>query len=154
MGLLFVDSVLMLCSNFTTMQLERTPLLNPDLIRLRQIVCKDQTWVNWGNTQYDWVIETLAAWDNNPQIIWRAAIQHYPMFPLWYPASDFAQIPNYFLPILQQHKFDLYLCGHEHILAYTAVPYPATEQVFEGLSQSDAANEVCLTNTEEWFGNP
>ena len=35
MGILFVDSVLMLCSDFTTIQLETTPLQDPELIHLR-----------------------------------------------------------------------------------------------------------------------
>ena len=45
------------------------------------------------------------------------------MFPLSYSPSDFASIVNYFLPILMAHKFDLYLNGHEHLLAYISVPY-------------------------------
>jgi hypothetical protein len=36
MGLLFVDSILMLCSDYTTQQLLKTPLKDPDLIKLRQ----------------------------------------------------------------------------------------------------------------------
>jgi hemolysin-activating ACP:hemolysin acyltransferase len=53
------------------------------------------------------------------------------MFPLHYATTDFSAIVNYFLPILQAHKFDLYFCGHEHLLAYAAVPYPtqSTEKV-------------------------
>jgi hypothetical protein len=68
-------------------------------------------------------LQTLQEWDANPNIIWRAAVQHYPMFPLHYDPTDFAAIVNYFLPILMAHKFDLYLCGHEHLLAYISVPY-------------------------------
>jgi hemolysin-activating ACP:hemolysin acyltransferase len=45
------------------------------------------------------------------------------MFPLHYNPTDFAAIVNYFLPILMAHKFDLYLCGHEHLLAYAEVSY-------------------------------
>ena len=74
MGMLFVDSVLMLCSNYTAMQIEKTPLKNPDLIRLRATTCANSLWVNWGNTQYSWILETLAEWDKNPKIIWRAAV--------------------------------------------------------------------------------
>jgi len=123
MGLLFVDSVLMLCSDYTTQELVHTPLDDPELIHLRQSTCSDPDWVMWGNTQYDWILMTLEEWDANPNIIWRAAIQHYPMFPLSYSPSNFISIVNYFLPILMTHKFDLYLNGHEHLLAYISVPY-------------------------------
>jgi hypothetical protein len=50
MGLLFVDSVLMLCSDYTSQQLLKTPLKDPELIKLRQTTCADPTWVTWGNT--------------------------------------------------------------------------------------------------------
>ncbi len=50
------------------------------------------------------------------------------MFPLHYEPSDFASIVNYFLPILKTHKFDLYLCGHEHLLAYAEIPYSSSSQ--------------------------
>ena len=43
------------------------------------------------------------------------------MYPLHYAPTDFTSIVNYFLPILQAHHFDLYLCGHEHLLAYGEV---------------------------------
>ena len=46
------------------------------------------------------------------------------MFPLHYPESDYAQIVNYFLPMIMDAGFDLYLDGHEHLLAYAHVPYP------------------------------
>ena len=35
MGMLFIDSVLMLCSDYTSAQLEKTPLHDEELIRLR-----------------------------------------------------------------------------------------------------------------------
>ena len=100
MGMLFIDSVLMLCSDYTSAQLEKTPLHDEELIRLRQIACGDPTWVTWGNTQYSWIIKTMEEWDQNPNIIWKVAVQHYPMFPLHYSVTDYMQIVNYFLPIL------------------------------------------------------
>jgi hypothetical protein len=56
MGLLFVDSVLMLCSDYTTQQLLHTPLQDHELIHLRQTTCADPSWVTWGNTQYEWIL--------------------------------------------------------------------------------------------------
>ena len=43
------------------------------------------------------------------------------MFPLHYSESNFTAIWTTFLPILQAHNFDLYLCGHEHLLGYSEV---------------------------------
>ena len=65
----------------------------------------------------------MKEWDENPNIIWKVAVQHYPMWSLSYPESDFISIVNFFLPILMNHKFDLYLNGHEHLLAYAHLPY-------------------------------
>jgi hypothetical protein len=106
----------------------------------------------------------MKEWDENHYIIWKAAVQHYPMFPLHYPTSDFAGITNYFLPILQQHNFDLYFCGHEHLLAYASVPYPTQSSVPSEPLQGQHTEtiqeerllqaEVCVSNTEQWFGNP
>lgn len=61
-------------------------------------------------------------------------MQHYPMFPLKYQQSNFASIVNVFLPMLQAHKFDLYICGHEHLLAYAEVnPAPAVVRDYANL---------------------
>jgi hypothetical protein len=42
----------------------------------------------------------MKEWEANPKIIWKATIQHYPMFPLHYAPTDFTSIVNHFLPIL------------------------------------------------------
>jgi len=49
LGLLFIDSVLMLCSDYTAAQLEKTPLLDEEMIQLRASVCTYPDWVAWGN---------------------------------------------------------------------------------------------------------
>jgi hypothetical protein len=139
----------MLCSDYTTQQLLKTPLKDPDLIKLRQTTCADASWVTWGNTQYDWILQTLKEWDANPNIIWKAAIQHYPMYPLHYEPSDFVSIVNYFQPILMAHKFDLYLCGHEHLLAYAEIPYAASFQ--DVYHERKLQSEDCKYNTSTTF---
>jgi len=122
MGLLFVDSILMLCSDYTAANLQDHPINDPELSSWYNDYCENEQWVAWGNSQYDWILQTMKEWDANDKIIWRATIQHYPMFPAHYAMSDFTGIVKYFLPLLQQHKFDLYLCGHEHLMAYAEVP--------------------------------
>lgn len=134
----------------------KTPLQDPELIELRAAYCQDPTWVTWGNTQYDWIRRTLQEWDENPYIIWRAAIQHYPIFPLHYSPSDFAGIVNVFLPMLMAHNFDLYLCGHEHLLGYTQIPYATySSQRYETIFETERRQlATCSYNVVEWFGNP
>ena len=56
------------------------------------------------------------------------------------------------LPLLQQHKFDLYFNGHEHILSYVEVPYNLTFSSIYSVPPPKQP-EVCLKMTEQWFGN-
>jgi len=60
-------------------------------------------------------------------MIWKATALHHPMWGKWYP--DFTNIVANYLPMLLDHKFDVYLNGHEHVIAYATyphsqVPYP------------------------------
>jgi hypothetical protein len=57
-------------------------------------------------------------WAQNPNIVWKATIQHYPIWFLNLDETDYASISNVFLPILRDNGFDLYLNGHEHFIAY------------------------------------
>ena len=152
MGLLFVDSVLMLCSDYTSEQLLKTPLQHPDLVKLQQSICDDPTWVAWGNTQWDWIQRTLKEWDQNPNIIWRTAVQHYPIFPQHYPPSDFVAVVNSFLPMLMAHKFDLVLCGHEHLLGYTQIPYATYKPLADAAIFATDKQETCKDGVIEWYG--
>jgi hypothetical protein len=43
------------------------------------------------------------------------------MFGKWY--TDMDHLTADYLPILLDHKFDLYLNGHEHDLEYANYPY-------------------------------
>ena len=60
-------------------------------------------------------------WKNDEKIIWKATALHHPMWAKWYP--DFANIVSNYLPLLQEHKFDLYLNGHEHVISYAHFAY-------------------------------
>ena len=63
-------------------------------------------------------MQTMKDWAQNPNIVWKATVQHYPIWFLNLDDTDYASISNVFLPILRKNKFDLYLNGHEHFIAY------------------------------------
>ena len=45
-------------------------------------------------------------------------MQHYPIWFLNLASTDYAAISSVYLPLLRDNGFDLYLCGHEHFIAY------------------------------------
>ena len=49
-------------------------------------------------------------------MLWKATVLHHPMWGKWYP--DFPHIVLNYLPLLQEHNFDFYLNGHEHVISY------------------------------------
>lgn len=123
MGLLFVDSSLMLCASYSYAGDSggHMLLMHEEHIRLRDVQCTHDSQQTWGDRQYRWINETLNRWDDQPELIWRAVVLHHPLWGKWYP--DFAPLVLNFLPILLDHKFDLYLCGHEHVVSYASYPY-------------------------------
>ena len=51
-----------------------------------------------GNEQYIWINETMKKWAKDEKMIWKATVQHHPMWGKWYP--DFAAIVANYLPML------------------------------------------------------
>jgi hypothetical protein len=51
------------------------------------------------------------------------------MFGKWY--TDMDHLTADYLPILLDHKFDLYLNGHEHDLEYANYPYEQVPEMFD-----------------------
>ena len=80
----------------------------------------------------------MAEWADNPAIVWRIVIQHYPMFTLDLPQSDIEAIEDVFLPILKNHKFDLYICGQEHSNSFTYIPHTAASIKSNTTDQNEA----------------
>jgi hypothetical protein len=115
MGMLFVDSTLMLCSDYM--------YHDGKLVTGQKTYCKNEEWVEWGNTQYEWILQTLKEWEENEHIIWKVTVTHYPIVPLHYQQFELDALQSNYLKILQEHEFDLYLCGHEHVLGYVAMPH-------------------------------
>ena len=123
MGVLFVDSCLMLCANYSYAGDSggHMRLLHAEHKKLRDVVCDDPVTTAKGNEMYEWINKTLIEWDKDEDLLWKTTVLHHPMFGKWYP--DFANIVLNFLPMLQEHKFDLYLNGHEHVISYAHYPY-------------------------------
>ena len=122
MGFLMLDSCLMLCANFSYAgDSGGHMLLHEEHIKLRDVVCDNSTVLEMGNEQYKWINETMIKWEEDEDMLWKAAVAHHPMWGKWYP--DFANIVLNFLPMMQDHKFDLYLNGHEHVISYAHYPY-------------------------------
>lgn len=94
---------------------------------------------------------TMKEWDANPNIIWKAAVQHY---PLWFVsgAAPKPGIDNIFLPLLREHNFDFHINGHEHLFAYSYLDNktPLAENNPKQAKQSDT---TCGNDSESWFGD-
>jgi hypothetical protein len=92
----------------------------------------------------------LADWASNPYVIWRAVVSHYPFYTLSYPLADYQSIRKLLLPRLLAFNVDLYLAGHEHLLAYGEITSAELthEQWFFSLDPVD----TCPENIETWFG--
>lgn len=152
-GILMVDSCLLLCSNYSygpinspgpghgaayehiTKDELLTQARHQEIAELRDITCGDPWYREEGNRMYEWILKTVDRWAKDDKIIWKASVQHHPLFGKWY--TDFEHLTNDYLPILMDHKFDLYLNGHEHCLEYAFYPY------------SQAPDELDLTRTNQ-----
>jgi hypothetical protein len=70
------------------------------------------------------------------------------MFGKWY--DDFSHIVKDYLPILMDHRFDLYLNGHEHDLEYALYPYDQyPETIIE--NQESRGEFKCENDVEHIF---
>ena len=128
---LMIDSCLLLCSNYSygkmvkkNENIEIRPFQSHDqeIKNLKDSTCaQDILYMNEGNKMYEWILQTLEKWKNDPKIIWKVSVQHHPLFGKWY--DDMQHLTSDFLPILLENKFDLYLNGHEHDLEHAYYPY-------------------------------
>ena len=74
--------------------------------------------INDQNTkkQLKWLEQKLA--NNNPNITWRIVVGHHPLYSggKRKTSEETLSIEKLFEPILQKHKVDAYITGHEHDL--------------------------------------
>ena len=120
LGFLMVDSCLMICANYSYAGDSGGHMFlgaaEAEHKKLRDVVCDDPVVTAQGNAMYQWINDTMREWDADEKMLWRATVLHHPMWGKWYP--DFPHIVLNYLPMLQEHKFDLYLNGHEHVISY------------------------------------
>lgn len=135
-----IDSCFLLCSNTTftpnktlqdiTERVTKEEMFNrPKMEELKELhddACHDPWYVEEGNKMIQWIENKVAEWAQDEKIIWKATVQHHPLFAKHY--TDYEHLVTTYLPILVEHKFDLYLNGHEHALEH--VFYPIRDDSF------------------------
>jgi hypothetical protein len=67
-----------------------------------------------------WINSTLADQSADPNIIWKSSYCHHPLYGEHY--HDNTGLINMFLPLLEEHKYDVYFNGHEHMMNYAQIP--------------------------------
>jgi len=67
-----------------------------------------------------WLDKTLKDQSADPDIIWKASSQHYPLFGMHY--TDTEMIVTHLMPLLKEHGYDVYFNGHEHMMNYAHAP--------------------------------
>ena len=71
--------------------------------------------------------DTMNDWDLDSSIVWKASVQHHPLFGKWY--QDYNHLVTDYMPLFLDHKFDFYFNGHEHTLEYAFYPYSEVPEV-------------------------
>ena len=137
LGLLMVDSCFALCSEFNYGKIHgpererdlETKHLKDYMCRTHLQLSKEKRPDAWaekeGTRMYQFIMQTLEKWDADPSIVWRISVQHHPLFGKWFNDSDKLIFNE--MEMLMDHKFDLYLNGHEHAASYAYFPYNRDE---------------------------
>lgn len=100
---------------------------------------------------------TLQDWAQNDKIIWKASVQHYPIWFLNLNEIDYAGINDVYLPMLREYNFDLYLNGHEHFIAYAYLlkdtPLNEGSPYLPKQKRLQQNNETCAYSIEYFFND-
>ena len=94
--------------------------------RLRDVQCGDPVITAMGNQMFAWMREVMTEWESDPTIVWKATVQHHPLFGKWY--QDYHHLVTDYMPLMLEFKFDFYFNGHEHTLEHAYYPY---DQVYQ-----------------------
>lgn len=125
LGILHVDSNIMLCSTYSYEDDKQT--FGENFHRLMDVNCEwPELAAEFGNAQYDWIKQTMEEWDKDPNMIWKLTALHHPLWGKWY--IDYVPLVKNYLPLLMKHKFDVFLCGHEHTTVHAFYPYDQVSQ--------------------------
>lgn len=70
----------------------------------------------WTQAQLAWIKSALTASANEPGIRWRIVYGHHPISSSGFHANErrIGQLLRELLPVLEEAKVDLYVCGHDH----------------------------------------
>jgi hypothetical protein len=79
----------------------------------------DKSYVSAGDEMMSWISKTFDDLYKDKSIAWKATAMHHPMFGIFY--QDYHAIINDYLPRLNDHGFDTFFNGHEHLNAYASV---------------------------------
>lgn len=108
-----------------------------DLKELHDDACHDPWYNEEGNKMVRWIEDKVNEWAQDDKIIWKATVQHHPLFAKHY--TDYDHLITTYLPILVEHKFDFYLNGHEHALEH--VLYPMNNESIIDFDMSPAGQQ-------------
>jgi len=73
-----------------------------------------------------WLEKTVTDQSADQDIVWKAIVQHYPMFGMHY--DDIDLMVDNLLPMLRDYGFDVHFNGHEHMLNYAHTPANSTDE--------------------------
>ncbi|CDW81744.1 acid phosphatase [Stylonychia lemnae] len=162
LGIIFVDSCLALCSNYSFADdhnSSRTPHDNEyaseQHFQLVDRMCNDPRTLDLGAEMFQWMKDTMNQWDDDSSIIWKATVQHHPLFGKWY--QDYAHLVSDYMPLMLDHKFDFYFNGHEHTLEYANYPYSQVTSVKQNAElhtpKGRLMDYACLAGQEMLYGD-
>lgn len=119
--LVSVDTCFMLCETVGANKDYYYPLLSAENKEFFDTKCDGgSTYATLGNKQMDWIKNTFESTRNDEKVAWRATQAHVPMFLNNQP--DAFNIIDRYLPVLRDHKVDVYFNGHEHVTSYAHAP--------------------------------
>jgi len=116
-SLLHVDSNFLNCVCILEDEEKYLPMLDEMSQELHNSNCEKGSPTHLkGSKMMDWINETLTDQSADPNIIWKTTFMHHPMYGEHY--HDNGGIINKFLPLIEQHNYDVYFNGHEHMMNY------------------------------------
>ena len=92
-------------------------------------------------TQIDWLDSTLTEMSQDEDIIWKIIVIHHPFFSYGQTHGDNAGLSQTVLPIVEKHRVDTVIAGHDHNVQYMRTGLDIEK------SSSDTAK--CSTNPKK-----
>ena len=83
-------------------------------------ICHDDISLEEASKMMSWLNETLKHQSQDDSIVWKASQMHHFMFGASNRA-DVDQIKEIFLPLIQEHGYDVFFNGHEHTQTYSFI---------------------------------